>query len=95
MERYKPEYLGKVIPVDDTSKLTDFVTNKYDSFSKIYDTCKEQSQNISDIKVVGSENDSLTVKLTCSQDTAEQIKKTALGDNTISIIGDIVTARSS
>ena len=50
MEKYKPGYLGKVIPADNPSKLTDFVTNQYDAFSKIYDTCKNQSENISDIK---------------------------------------------
>ena len=33
VEKYKPGYLGKVMPVDNPSKLTDFVTNKYDAFS--------------------------------------------------------------
>ena len=57
MEKYKPEYLGKVIPVDNPSKMTNFVENQYDSFSKMYEVCKDQSSNISDIKPVdnGSE----------------------------------------
>lgn len=96
MEKYKPGYLGRVIPINDTGKLTDFMTNKYDAFSKMYDVCKEQSTNIADIKVVESTGfDTLCVKVSCSADTIENIRKTAEHDNTVSITNDVITARSS
>ena len=46
MDRYKPEYLGKVIPADDATKMYDFVKNKSDMFNDIYDACKENSECI-------------------------------------------------
>lgn len=97
MNKYKPEYLGKVIPADNPVQLTDFVTNKYDSFSKVYDTCKDQSEKIDNIQVVESGGDdnkcSLSVKLITDQDTVETIKH-AIGtnDTSINIKGDVITA---
>lgn len=97
MDKYKPGYLGKVIPADNPSKLTDFVTNQYDSFSKVYDTCKDQSDKISDIKVVEkSSNDSseLSVKVSTDKDTMENIKEAAKGDESVTVEGDVITAKS-
>lgn len=97
MEKYKPEYLGKVIPADDPSKLTNFVTNQYDAFSKIYDTCKNQSENISDIKVVESENadpNSLSVKVSADREVVESIKEVAKNDESIVVNNDVITAKT-
>ncbi len=97
MNNYKPEYFGKVIPVDNPSKLTDFVTNKYDAFSKIYDICKSQSSSITDIKPLYPENDSelssLSIKVLTTKDSIESLKETIKNDATVNIIGDVITAK--
>lgn len=96
MEKYKPEYLGKVIPADDPSKLTNFVTNQYDAFSKIYDACKNQSENISDIKVVDPGNadpNSLSVKVSADREVVESIKEIAKDDESIVVNNDVITAK--
>jgi hypothetical protein len=98
MNNYKPEYLGKVIPVDNPGKLTDFVTNKYESFSKVYDACKNHSEKINDIKTVESEyNDesSLSIKVLTDLETVETIKKAIGEDSSINIKGDVITATSN
>ena len=95
MNRYKPEYLGKVIPVDNPGKLTDFVTNKYDSFSKVYDACKNHSEKIDNIKAVESEgtNETLiSIKVSTDMETMEIIRKAIGTDNSISIKDDVITA---
>ena len=97
MEKYKPEYLGKVIPADDPSKLTNFVTNQYDAFSKIYDTCKDQSEHISDIKVVESGNadpKSLSVKVSADKEVVESIKEIVKDDESIVVNNDVITAKT-
>ena len=95
MKKYKPEYLGKTIPVDDPTKLTDFVTNKYDSFSKIYDTIKEDSENISDVSTIdsdGQESTELSVKISTTSDVVENIKNKIQEDDDISLTNDVITA---
>lgn len=96
MEKYKPGYLGKVIPADNLSKMTGFLTHQYDSFSKIYDTCKDQSKDIKDIKVVennnGSPADSLSVKISASPETVTEIVKKAAGECSVTVKGDVITA---
>ena len=67
---YKPEYMGKVIPADDPKKLTDFVTNKYDSFSRAYDVCKSSSESIKDVAPVETEIGSNSFKMKIVADTA-------------------------
>ena len=52
MEKNKPKCLGKVIPVDDASKLNTFMNHKYPSFLKIYDSIKDNMENINDISRV-------------------------------------------
>lgn len=93
MKKYKPEYLGKVIPADNPNKLSKFLTKKYDSFSKIYDTVKSESENIKDIKAIDDESDSLSVKLTCSKETASKIKDIANGADGVTVDNDVVTAK--
>ena len=95
MNKYKPEYLGKVIPADNPGKLADFVTNKYDSFSKVYDACKNHSEKIDDIKAVESEcnnANSFSAKICTDMDTVETIKKAIGTDTSINIKGDVITA---
>lgn len=96
MEQYKPGWMGKVMPVDNPSKLTDFVKNKYDAFSKIYDTCKDQSSKISDVKTVESssgDSESLSVKISADKEVVETVKETVKNDPSVSVKGDVVTAK--
>ena len=97
MKQYKPEFLGKVIPADDASGMRDFVQNKYDSFSKIYDTCKGESESISDIKPVDSstaDQTSLSVKISTDRETMDKIESKSKGDSSISVTDDVVSAVS-
>ncbi len=94
MRTYKPEYLGKVIPANDASKLTDFVTNRYDAFSKIYDTCKGSSEKIDDIKAVDTSNsESLVIKISTDSNTLDTISKEAKKNESLNVTGDVITAR--
>lgn len=96
MNKYKPEFMGKVMPADDPSKLTDFVTNQFDSFSKIYDTCKESSEKITDIKAVDSDSsDSLSVKVSADEECLKEIKEAAKDDVSVKVDGDVITAKST
>lgn len=97
MDKYKPTYLGKVIPADNQAKMTEFVTNKYDAFTKVYDACKEQSENITDIKTVETSNEdpnSLSVKLSTDNETMEAIKENTKSDDTVTVNADVITANS-
>lgn len=89
MKKYKPEYLGKVIPAEDKDKLTDFLTNKYESFSKIYDNCKDYSEEISDISLVEVEGKSCSIKVNALNETINNIRDSAID---MEITGDIFTA---
>lgn len=96
MDQYKPLYLGKAIPADDPSKMTDFVSNKYNAFSIIYDACKEKSSEISDIKVVdniGNSADTLSIQVSCSKDTMDYIKEATKDNGSVSIKNDVITAK--
>lgn len=100
MEKYKPDYMGKVIPADDPSKLTDFVANKYDAFSKIYDVCKDQSDKISDIKVIevtGNDitADTLSVKVSAGKEAFDYIKEAVKDNGSIAIKNDVITAKGN
>lgn len=96
MDKYKPGYLGRVLPADDPSKLTDFVTNKYNAFSKVYDACKDQSENITDLKVVETDNvdtETLSVKISASEEAINTIKETTSSDESVTIENDVITAK--
>ncbi len=96
MDKYKPGYLGKVIPADNPAKLTEFVTKKFDSFSAIYDACKDQSEKISDVKPVdtgSSDPSSLSVKVSADKETVEKIKEAAAGDESVTVQNDVITAK--
>lgn len=95
MDQYKPEYLGKVIPAADPSKMTGFLSNQYNSFSKIYDACKEHSSDIKDITVVenaANPDTSLSVKVSANNEILSEIIKKASGSSEISVKGDVITA---
>jgi hypothetical protein len=92
MKKYKPEFLGKCLAVDDPSKMTNFLSNQYDSFSKIYDLCKNESDKIKDVKVVTDNNEKLSLKVSTSLDTLNDIKQ-KVTDESISIDNDIITAK--
>lgn len=97
MEKYKPGYLGKVIPANDPSKLTKFVTKQYDAFTKIYDNCKEQSEKIGDIQLVepsgNDSEDTLKVKVSADKEVVEKIADKAKEDTSITVKDDVITAK--
>lgn len=94
MDKYKPGYLGKVIPADDAVKMTDFVENKFDSFNKVYDACKGQSSNIQDIKPIeNSTQDSLSVQIVASRDTIESVKEAVKDDESITVQDGVIIAK--
>jgi len=96
MDQYKPGWMGKVMPVDNPSKLTDFVKNKYDAFSKVYDACKGKSEQISDVKAVeqsGSDSDTLSVKITADKEVVDAVKDSVKDDPSISVKNDVITAK--
>lgn len=93
MEKYKPQYMGKVIPADNPSKLTDFVANKYDAFTKVYEVCKDESEKIKDIKVIESDDSSNTLKVKVSSDkeVIDNIKEKSK-DGKVTVDNDVITA---
>lgn len=96
MKQYKPEYLGKVIPADNPSKLTEFVTNQYDSFSKVYEVCKDQSDKIKDIKVIESDNESadvLKVKISGEKEAIDKIKEKS--KDGVIVENDVITVKGN
>lgn len=92
MNKYKPEYLGKCLTVDDPSNMTNFLSNDYDAFSKIYDTCKDHSENINNFEVMNDNDDKLSIKISTSLDTMSAIKQEVI-DESISIENDIITVK--
>lgn len=92
MDRYKPEYLGKVIPADDATKMYDFVKSKSDMFNDIYDTCKENSNKIDDISVVKTNDDSLSVKVSTDSNTLNAIREEARSNESLSMQDNVITA---
>ena len=97
MKKYKPGYLGKVIPADDQTQLTDFVTNKYDSFSEIYDVCKDESEHIDDIERVNSSSDNpteLKVKVSAKKEAVEKIQSKTKDSKNVKMIGNVISANS-
>lgn len=98
MKKYEPQFLGKVIPADDPSKLTEFCAHQYDSFHKIFNACKDQSEQIIDVHTVEtktSDPKSLSVLISADKDTVGQIVATAKGDPSISFNGNVITATTS
>lgn len=95
MNKYKPEYMGKVIPADDPAKLTDFVANKYESFSKAYDSCKNNSDKIKDVKPVDIKDGSTEFSMKVSTDatTMKDIIGKNTGNKDVSVKGDVITAK--
>ncbi len=97
LRKYKPEYLGKAIPVTSPSGLTDFVHNKYDTFTKIYEVCRDDSEKINDIKTLDSDNKNLTslsMKISADNDVLSNISNKIKEQNNIDLQGDIITATS-
>lgn len=95
MKKYKPEFLGKVLP-ENKSDIADFMHNKYEGFSKVYDTCKEESEKITDVKPVSSDSNnnnskSYSVKVSTDKDTMDNIKKNNK-DDSVKVNGDVVSS---
>ena len=93
MKKYKPEFLGKVLPTENTTKMTEFVNNKYQSFCKIYDKCKDNCDKINDVKIIEKENEKkneLSIKISTNEDVLDNISKN-IDEENISIENDIIT----
>lgn len=97
MENYKPGFLGKVIPADNPSKLNKFVTEQFDSFNKMYDTCKDQSDKISDLKSVepsdGDSGNTLKVKVSADKEALDKIAEKAKNDGSVTVQNDVITVK--
>lgn len=95
MDNRMPSYLGKVITPDNPSRLSKFAMNKYDSFSKIYHKCKDESDNISDIKYVDDDDDTAqcSIRLCTSQETLDRIGQAIADDDNIYIDRDVIIAK--
>lgn len=95
MDKYKPGYMGKVIPADDPAKLTDFVANKYESFSACYDAVKDKSDKINDVAPVPTKDGekSFSMKVSTDSNTASEIQKGLENNSSVTMNGDTVTAK--
>ena len=92
MNKYKPEYLGKVLP-EDKIEISDFMQNKYDGFSKIYDVCKCESEKINDIKSIkpdSSNSKSYATKIVADASALKNICDNNK-DSSVKIDGDIIS----
>lgn len=94
MDRYKPSYMGQVMPADNPSKLTDFVVNKYESFSACYDAVKDQSESINSVSQVSTPDGSseFSMKVDASYSALQQIKE-GVKDESVSVKGDVISAK--
>jgi len=97
LDKYKPTYLGKVLP-SDPPKTKDFLQNNYPQFSDTYDAVKDESEDIRDVS--GSfTSDSFSLKISANKSTLTNISNkidtmiSDEADNELSIIGDIITAK--
>lgn len=96
MDRYKPGYMGKIIPADDPVKMTDFVENKYNAFTNFYDVCKEVSDKINEIKVVETSSlpsDTLSIKVITDTHTISSIQDKCKTDPKITVSDFVITAK--
>jgi uncharacterized protein (DUF4415 family) len=94
MDKYKPGYLGKVLP-ENKSDIADFMHNKYDGFSKVYDACKSESDKISDIKPAKTDSDdnkTYAVKVSVTDQSALENIKNNNNDTSVKIDGDVISA---
>ena len=92
MNKYKPEFLSKVLPVNDSNKLTDFVQNKYEAFSQIYDACKEQSDSINDIEAIDNSDGILSIRVDTDPESTRRILETVSENQYLSMSGNTITA---
>lgn len=92
MDKYKPTFMGQVLPVDNPSKLTDFVSNKYEAFSKCYDNVKSESEKIKEVSSVPTSDGSseFAMKVSTDSDTMSRIKENATD---VSVDGTVVRAK--
>ena len=95
MEKYKPSFMGQVMPADNPSKLTDFVANKYESFSKCYDAAKDESNKISGVSAANSPDGSteFAMKVNTDSETMEKIKDKVKDDPSVTVSGDTISAK--
>lgn len=78
------------MPVDNKDQMSDFIINKYEAFTEIYDACKDSSEDISNMIIVESEHKKcLKVKLFCEENVLEKIKNSK---KKIQLIDDIISA---
>lgn len=96
MKAYMPLYLGSIGIHSDASKTTKFMTDKYDSFTKIYNSCKEESENINSVKSVDVDDtldpSLLSVEVDASRNTLDNIMSKIKNDTTINMKDNIIIA---
>ena len=92
MKKYKPIFLGSIIPADNESKLTEFVQKKFNAFNDIYDVCKNHSEDIDSITNISNNSEELSVKVICSAEVMEDIKEKNTNEK-LTVNEDVVTAQ--
>jgi len=93
MQKRKPLYLGRVIP-EDPPKIKTFLEDKYEKFSEAYDTIKGSSDQISDIRDVSSDENSFSLKVTCSDEALAEIAERVAERTTMILENDILTVKN-
>lgn len=92
MDKYKPTYMGQVMPVDNPSKMTDFVSNKYESFSKCYDAVKSESEKINGVSPVQTNEGTSEFSMKVNTDSAT-MENIAANAKDVSVDGNTVNSK--
>lgn len=74
-------------------EMSDFMRNKYEGFSKIYDACKCESENISDIKSIKTDSSnakSYATKIVADASTLKNICDNNK-DSSVKVDGDVIS----
>lgn len=92
MKPYKPQWMGSIAPFDDPVAMNDFLKNKFDAFSLIFDSVKQYAESVESISQAGTSEpggSSFSIAITTTGDTLEMIKNQITN---ATIFGNIITA---
>lgn len=92
MNPYKPQFFGSIAPFDDPVAMSDFLRNRFDAFSIIFDCIKEYAAKIESVTPVDTNSSSaasLSIAITTDGETLEKLKEKI---TSASIFGNVITA---
>lgn len=98
MEKYKPGYLGKVLPEKEPEMKT-FIQDQYEQFSDAYDACKDSSENITDVQNVSTSADEFKMKISSKEKSKtmaeinEKAKSPKIIQSDVTVDSDIISAK--